>query len=152
MEKFWENFLEKFSRNILEKKFMENEYKKYDEVINVVMTNILVERQRCGKYLIYDFQEDSDADRLYFNVTAVAADLNNEKIYLDMPLLSYLKFKKKRSKKRTNLRWFNWFQKKKLDDEFKTSPAVIMDFICEQLKLNYRLFKEINDEYYGWIE
>lgn len=131
---------------------MENKYKEYDEVINVVMTNILVERQRCGKYLLYDFQPDSDADRLYFNVTAVAADLNNEKIYLDMPLLSYLKFKKKRSKKRSNLRWFNWFQKKKLDDGFKTSPTVIMDFICTQLKLNYHLFKEINDEYYGWIE
>lgn len=131
---------------------MENNYRKYDEVIDIIMTNVLIERQRCGKYLLYDFNPDDDADRLYFNVTTVAADLNNEKIYVDMPLLSYIKFWKKRSKKRSNLRWFNWFQKKKLDDEFKTSPAVIMDFICEQLKLNYRLFKEINDEYYGWVE
>ena len=130
---------------------MENYYKKYDEVVSVIMTNVLVERERCGKYILYDFDETDDANKLYFNVTTVAADLNNEKIYVDMPLLSYIKFWKKRSKKRSNLRWFNWFQKKKLN-KYRTSVDLIMNFICEQLKLNYRLFKEINDEYYGWVE
>jgi len=131
---------------------MEDMYDKYDEVVTVVMKNVLVERERCGKYLLYDFHPTEDADKLYFNVTAIAADLGKEAIYLDMPLWNYIKFRKKRRKKRRNLRWLNWFQKKKLDDEHKTSVYLIMDFICEQLKLNYRIFKEINDEYYGWID
>ena len=131
---------------------MENQYTQYDNVVKTVMTNILVERERCGKYILYDFQPSNDADKLYFNVAAIAADLNKEKIYLGMPLLDFIFFWKKIRKKRHNLRWLNPIQKKKLSDEDKTSVSIIMDFICVQLKLNYRLFKEINDEYYGWID
>lgn len=131
---------------------MENKYTQYDNVVNTIMTNILVERERCGKYILYDFRPSDDADKLYFNVAAIAADLNKEKIYLGMPLLDFIFFWKKRRKKRHNLRWLNSIQKKKLSDEDKTSVSIIMDFICVQLKLNYRLFKEINDEYYGWID
>lgn len=131
---------------------MESKYIQYDNVVNTIMTNILVERERCGKYILYDFRPSDDADKLYFNVAAIAADLNGEKIYLGMPLLDFIFFWKKRRKKRHNLRWLNPIQKKKLSDEDKTSISIIMDFICVQLKLNYRLFKEINDEYYGWID
>lgn len=131
---------------------MESKYIQYDNVVNTIMTNILVERERCGKYILYDFRPSDDADKLYFNVAAIAADLNKEKIYLGMPLLDFIFFWKKRRKKRHNLRWLNPIQKKKLSDEDKTSVSIIMDFICVQLKLNYRLFKEINDEYYGWID
>lgn len=131
---------------------MENKYTQYDSVVSTIMTNILVERERCGKYILYDFRPSDDADKLYFNVATIAADLNREKIYLGMPLLDFIFFWKKRRKKRHNLRWLNPIQKKKLSDEDKTSVAIIMDFICVQLKLNYRLFKEINDEYYGWID
>ncbi len=131
---------------------MEDKYKQYDSVVNTIMTNILVERERCGKYILYDFRPSDDADKLYFNVAAIAADLNGEKIYLSMPLLDFIFFWKKRRKKRHNLRWLNPIQKKKLSNEDKTSVSIIMDFICVKLKLNYRLFKEINDEYYGWID
>ena len=131
---------------------MEDKYTQYDNVVSTIMTNILIERERCGKYILYDFHPSDDADKLYFNVAAIAADLNGEKIYLGMPLLDFIFFWKKRRKKRHNLRWLNPIQKKKLSDEDKTSVSIIMDFICVQLKLNYRLFKEINDEYYGWID
>lgn len=131
---------------------MESKYTQYDNVVSTIMTNILIERERCGKYILYDFQPSNDADKLYFNVATIAADLNREKIYLGMPLLDFIFFWKKRRKKRHNLRWLNPIQKKKLSDEDKTSISIIMDFICVQLKLNYRLFKEINDEYYGWVD
>lgn len=130
----------------------ETKYKMYDNVVSTVMMNVIVEKQRCGKFLIYDFDQTDDGNKLYFNVTLVAADLEKEKIYLDMPLLDFIFFWKKRRKNRKNLRWFNPIQKKKLSDENKTSVSIIMDFICEELKINYRLFKEINDEYYGWID
>lgn len=131
---------------------MEEKYKQYDNVVSTIMMNIIIEKQRCGKFLIYDFDQTDDGNKLYFNVMTVAADLAKEKIYLDMPLLDFIFFWKKRRKKRSNLRWLNPFQKRKLSDENKTSALIIMDFICEQLNLNYHLFKEINDEYYGWID
>lgn len=131
---------------------MEDKYKQYDQVVQTVMTNVLVERQRCGRFIIYDFDQTEDGNKLYFNVTAVAADLNKEKIYLNMPLLDFIFFWKKRRKKRKNLRWLNPIQKKKLPDENKTSTFIIMEFICKTLNLNYHLFKEINDEYYGWVD
>ena len=39
---------------------------------------------------------------------------------------------------------------KKLDSEYKTSIYLIMEFIKEQLNIDYFLYKEINDEYYKW--
>lgn len=50
-------------------------YAEYDNVVRTIMTNVLVERERCGKFLLYDFKGNNGAEKLYFNVTAVAADL-----------------------------------------------------------------------------
>lgn len=131
---------------------MEDKYKQYDQVVQTIMANVLVERQRCGRFIIYDFDQTDNTNRLYFNVAVIAADLNKENIYLDMSLLDFIFFWKKRRKKRKNLRWLSPFQKKKISDEHKTSVSIIMDFICYELNLSYQLFKEINDEYYGWYE
>lgn len=131
---------------------MEDKYNLYDSVITTIMTNVLVERERCGKFLLYDFNQKSDSDRLYFNVAAIAADLNKENLYLDMPFWDYVRFRIKRWKKRMNLKWFSPLAKKKLDSEHKTSIYLIMDFIAEQLLISTDLFKEINDTYYGWVD
>lgn len=130
----------------------DKKYVLYDSVVKTVMTNVLVERERCGKFLLYDFHQELDSDRLYFNVAAVAADLRKENIYLDMPLLSYIKFRLKRWKKRMNLKWLNPIAKNKLDDEHKTSIYLIMGFVAEQLQVSVDFFKEINDAYYGWVD
>lgn len=127
---------------------IEDKYKEYDHIVSTIMTNVLIERERYGSFLLYDFNIDSDADILYYNITAIAADLRKENIYLDMPLKKYWKFKKNR-KNRKNLKWFSPFKKRKLEDEFKTSVIILMEFIREQLNFSYELFKEINDEYYG---
>jgi hypothetical protein len=131
---------------------IDNKYKLYDNVVSTIMTNVLVERERCGKFIVYDFDQTDDANRLFFNITAIAADLNREKIYLDMPLLDFIFFWKKRRKNRKNLRWLNPIQEKKLPDENKTSVYMIMDFICKELNINYLLYKEINNKYYGWVD
>jgi len=127
-------------------------YAHYDEVVNTIMTNVLVERQRCGKYLLWDFNPTCDSDKLYFNITAIAADLNREFIWLDMPFIDYIKFKKQRQKTRKNLRYFGPIHKRLLKDEYKTSIYMIMDFICEQLNITHETFSRINSEYYGWYE
>ncbi len=129
---------------------MDNKFIEYDKVVNVIAQNVLVERQRCGKFLLYDFDQTQNEDRLYYNVMVVMADVKKEKIYIDMPFFQYVKFRLHRFKVRKNLRWFGPIQKKKLSDENKTSVYIIMDFIREQLNLTDNFFKEINDEYYGW--
>ena len=58
----------------------------------------------------------------------------------------------KRGKKRLNLRWFGPIHKYFLDAEHKTSIYIIMEFVKESLQLPSGMFKEINDEYYGWVE
>lgn len=127
---------------------MEDKYNFYDNVISTIMTNILVERQRCGKILLYDYDPSNAADRLYFNVATIAADLNKENIYINTPLLDYRKIRKKFGKKRSNLRWFGPLEKKKLSDDHKTSVYIIMDFIGEQLNISDKVFQDINREYY----
>lgn len=135
-----------------DKMIEETKYETYDHIVSTVMTNVLVERERCGKFLLYDFQGDNGAEKLYFNVTAIAADLRREAIYLDMPLISFIKFWLKRHKKRKNLRWFGPISKRKLADEYKTSVYILMDFIREQFNINEELYDEINNEYYGWVD
>jgi len=130
---------------------MENKkqlYSEYDRVVQTIMTNILIERGRSGKFILYKFYPEKDSHRLYFNITAVAADLNKEKIYLDMPLKKYFIFKKKENKKRLNLKWINPIQKIFLKDDFKISISYLMSFIRRELNIKESLYKEINNEYY----
>lgn len=127
---------------------MESKYEKYDEIIQVIMTNIEVERGRNGKYLLYDFQPELTMDKLYYNATAIMADLNHEPIYIDLPFFDYMKFRRER-RKRKNLKWFGPLKKRKLSDDCKTSAYIIMDFIREVMELDESIFEEINSEYYG---
>ena len=130
----------------------ETVYKTYDSIVSTVMMNILVERERCGKFLLYDFKGNNGAEKLYFNVAAIASDLRKEPIYLDMPLIDYIKFWLKRHKSRKNLRWFGPISKRKLADEHKTSVYILMDFIREQLNFDEKIYDDINNEYYGWVD
>lgn len=129
-----------------------DKYKRYDEIVSTILKNILVERERCGKILLWDFNPVDHGDRLYFNIAAIVADMNKEPMYLNMNLIDYLLFKWKRRKSRKNLRYFGPRHAAKLDAEHKTSIYLIMSFICEQMEFDYSLYKEINDEYYGWVD
>lgn len=130
----------------------ETVYKTYDNIVSTIMMNVLVERERCGKFLLYDFKGNNGAEKLYFNVAAIASDLRKEPIYLDMPLIDYIKFWLRLHKKRKNLRWFGPISKRKLTDEHKTSVYILMDFIREQLNFDEKLYNNINNEYYGWVD
>lgn len=128
-----------------------NEKPTYDEVVATIMSNIIVERHRCSKIVLWDFQEDNDWDRLYFNVAAIVADMNKEPIYLQMPFWKYIKMKWKRRKQRKNLRYLFSWRAKDVPLENRTSVYILMDFVREFYNLPQSYFKKINDEYYGWI-
>lgn len=127
-------------------------FNEYDRIVRTIATNVIVERSRCNKYIIHNFISQYDSHKLLFNVTTAMADLNNEKIYLDMSLLDYLKFKKKRGKNRLNLRWFGPFHKRKMDTNLMVDASVLMNFIANSSNIDTTLYKEINDEYYGWVD
>lgn len=123
----------------------------YDTIVGTIMSNVIVERQRCGKIILWDFQEDNDWDRLYFNVAAIVADMNRELIYLQMPFWEYVKMKWKRRKQRKNLRYLSRSRAENIPCESRTSIYIIMSFIADFYKLPQSYFGEINKEYYGWV-
>lgn len=132
-----------------------DEFKKemptYDTVVGTIMSNVIVERQRCGKIILWDFQEDNDWDRLYFNVAAIVADMNREPIYLQMPFWKYVKMKWKRHKQRKNLRYLSRSRAENIPYESRTSVYILMDFIRNFYDLDKDYFGKINSEYYGWV-
>ena len=128
-----------------------NEMPTYDTVVGTIMSNVIVERQRCGKIILWDFQEDNDWDRLYFNVAAIVADMNNEVMYLQMPFWKYVKMKWKRRKQRKNLRYLSRSRAESVPCESRTSIYIIMSFIAEFYNLDKDYFGKINSEYYGWV-
>ena len=123
----------------------------YDKIVQSVMTNILIEKERLGNFIIYKFNPDDDAQKLYFNVTTVAADLTRQPIYLDMSLWTYLRFRFKFGRKRRNLRWFGRLRRKVNTKEIVDTKE-LMDFIGKEFDINRKMFNNINNEYYGWVE
>ena len=127
-------------------------YNEYDKIVGTIMSNVLAERNRVGKIVLWDFQEGQSSDRLYFHAACIVADVENEKVYINMPFIQYLKLKWKSRKVRKNLRWCNPLMARRLPNEGKTSVFIIMDFIAEFHKIGFNKFAEINEAYYGWYE
>ena len=123
--------------------------KQYDTIVATIIQNVIAEMNRTnGRIVLWDFQQNQDTDRLYYNVACIVADLSNKDIYIQMPLLQYLKFKLTR-RKRKNIHWIGR-NCKWLTDDNKTSVYIIMDFVREHYGIDMKVFKDINDEYYGW--
>ena len=123
----------------------------YDKIVQSVMTNVLVEKKRLGSYIIYKFNPNNNTHKLFFNVTAVAADLNRQPIFLDMSLWNYLRFSIKFGRRRRNLRWFGWRRHQYKSEEI-VPVQELMDFIGKEFDIDEKMFNDINNEYYGWVE
>lgn len=132
--------------------FEQGKIYQYDNIVQTIMTNVLIEHARLGGFVLKDFKPTNGAQKLYFNITAVAADLSKELIYLDMPLLSYLKLRLKFGRKRKNLRHFTSRYKNEIDIVEAIEVQEMMDFVYKELSLEGEIFEEINNEYYGWIK
>ena len=125
--------------------------KQYDEIVSKIIQNILNQSTYTNnEVVLWDFQQTKHTDRLYFNVACIVADMFDKQIYIQMPFFEYIKFKYKR-RKRKNLHWVGR-NAKWVSNEGKTSVYIIMDFIREYFDISEKLFADINNEYYGWIE
>lgn len=123
----------------------------YDKIVQTIITNILIEKNRLGNYIIYKFNPNNNTHRLFFNVTAVAADLNRQPIFLDMSLWNYLRFRIKFRRRRRNLRWFGWRRRQYKSGEI-VSVQELMNFISKEFDIDEKIYNNINNEYYGWVE
>ena len=125
--------------------------KKYNQIVATIMANVLSERKIAGKIVLWDFQQDSLADRLYFNVASIVSDKEKEHIYLQMPFIDYLKLKWQFRKIRKNLHWCSPMMARELPDESKTSIYILMDYIREYYEEpNFDVFDAIQNEFYRW--
>ena len=125
--------------------------KQYNEIVATIMRNVYAERDHVGKILLWDFQESQSMDRLYFNVASIVADMTKEKMYVQMPLIDYLKLKWRRKKGRKSLRWCGPLMARRLPNEAKTSIYILMEFIREYHDIPYETFEDIQNEFYNWV-
>ena len=121
----------------------------YDKIIAVLIQNIIAERNRCGKLILWNFFPNNPAHRLYFNVAAIVADFKNEPIYIDTTLIDYLKLRISK-KKRKNLRLLTPWRAKGVPPDFQTTISTILEFVKDHFQIDENLYEAINNEYYGW--
>lgn len=124
---------------------------KYNQVVGTIMQNVMSEAKIAHKIVLWDFNEEQPMNKLYFNVAALVADMYHQYIYVQMPLISYLKMKWKRRKTRRNLRWCSPWMARELPTESKTSVYVLMDFVREYYDVTEDYMDDINSEFYGWV-
>lgn len=137
----------------MKREYTEVEKTENNQLVAVIADNILVERQRMnGKIILWDFQQEQETDRLYYNVATLMSDVLGENVYLEMPLFDFLIFKWKRRKGRKNLKRVNSKIKNEIEINDRTSIYEIMMFIQKEFNLAPNRFEEINDCFYGeWI-
>ena len=125
---------------------------RYNQIVGTLIQNVISEYGRAGKKVVlWDFHEEQPYDRLYFNAAAIFADWKKKKMYIQMPLIPYLKLKWRRRKTRRNLRWCGPLMAHTLPDEAKTSVYLIMSFVAEYYNIDMEVFKTIQDEFYSWV-
>ena len=123
--------------------------KQYDEIVRTIMQNVVNQSTYTdGKVVLWDFQQNCDADKLYYNVACIVADLFNEQIYIQMPFFQFLKLKYKQ-RKRKNIHWIDR-KTNKINAMGKTSVYIIMNYIKDYYQIDEQKFADINNEYYGW--
>lgn len=125
---------------------------RYNQIVGTIMQNVISECGLAGdRIVLWDFHEDQPYDRLYFNAAAIVANWKKKRMYVQMPLINYVKFKWKRRKTHRSLRWCGPLMARALPSEAKTSIYLIMSFVAEYYNIDMEVFKTIQDEFYTWI-
>ena len=132
---------------------MEELYKRYDEIVALILLNVMNEYIYCNKQIIlWNFFPDNHLHRLYFNVAVMLSDMLKIPIYIQTDLFTYIKLKWKRRKTRKNLRYLTRRRADSVQDGCKTDIEDILKCVCESKNTDFSTLKEINDKYYGWVE
>ena len=126
----------------------EKTWKKYDTVVETVVRNVLAERNRTHKIILWNFSPYRAADRLYFHVASVVGDIYDEPIYLDLSIFKWWKFKNNPLFSKKIFERLGWKEKRQYGDDLKTPVATIMEYVREYHQLDGDEFQKIVDEFY----
>ena len=132
----------------------------YDEIISVSISNAGAERQRNGICLLNNFEPKNPRHMLYYEASLIYCSIIGEPLYLNMPLLKYIKFILHHWPSHKQLKYMSLtkISEKELDEsydlEFTIAPVdKIMDYVAnwahEMYDMSAEDFDKIYEEVYG---
>lgn len=121
----------------------------YDDIIGTLLMNVLSEDQRCGDIVLKDFHAERFSHKLYFEAAIIANAICHSPIYLNMPLIEYLKFKysKRNKKMHKSIHRYNTL----VAGTLKAAPtqlSLILDHVADYYKIDNEVYTKIYKEYY----
>ena len=127
----------------------ENRVRKYDEIVTTVLQNVLVERERVGKIVLFGFDPKIYSHRLYYHVAVIASAINQENIYLGMGVVDYVKFVCTHWQMRKVLRRFgNYWHSEDVDPMKLSSVHSVMHHVKEYYGIGETTCGNIVKEFY----
>ena len=124
-------------------------YQLIDQIISAVMSNVLAEKQRNDKIILYHFDINNNIHRLYFNAALIIGSISNEPIYIECSLWNYIRLKIKKWSFRKQIKHIS--AKKAMElRRAAVSIDMLMDYVQESFGLSKEEMDKINDQVYGW--
>lgn len=122
------------------------DYKRYDEVLNSILLNVMVEEGRDNGIYLKGY-DGSAKDKLYLNAAiATSALTGQQKIVMLMPLHKYIVFLCKNWKGKRQFKWMSDWRAK---SEITSNLNDILDCVAKALNVTDEEFEEIYNAYYG---
>lgn len=134
--------------------------KLYDEVISILVTNVMTEKQRNGKLILRNFNNTNPSHMLYYQASTIISDISDEPIYLNMKLWDYVKFVFHNRKRWKKLKWtsdsqiIEWELDKKdfIIASVDTIVGFVKHFFLKEKGLSFSEFDSIYEQVYGGKE
>lgn len=118
----------------------DNIFQKYDNIVTSTLLNIQAESKN-KEIILGNFNKDNINHLYFFEMSKIAQTCWNFTIFLDMPLLKYLKFKFKNRK-------LNLKKMKKRQASYKVDIDKILNFIQQSFEESECIFSNIYHTYY----
>lgn len=118
----------------------ENIYQKYDKIIAITISNIL-SFSKDNKILLGSFNEKDINHLFFFEIAKIVKTCWNFNIYVEMPLLKYIKFYFKNRKLKIK-------RLKKENSKNKININTVLDFEKTQINEQDDIFEKIYNIYY----
>lgn len=130
---------------------MDNEVrlKNYDKIVATILQNILVEKERTGKIVLFGFDPKVYSHRIYFHVAVIVSAITQENIYLGMGVWDYVKFVYVHWQMRKVLRRLgNYWHTEGIDPKKLSSVHSVMHHVKEYYGIGETTCKNIVKEFY----
>ena len=121
----------------------EKEFTTYDKVISTTLVNFMIEDNRNDGLLMGEFNPKNMNHLYAFEVIMILSTSIQKIVYLDMPLISYWKFKLNNWKIRKSFKRYG-----RNNEIKKIETNKILDFMKKELNLEDDIYEKIYKAYY----